>query len=137
MVRHSLPSPLGILVGDHVSGDGKGTILGFPTINLAVSSSSCPDATGVFIGRVQIENIFRFGLIHIGPRPTFGKTEIRTEVFVFDDTSQKSLSKHIFTPISVELLFKIREVQYFSTSEALVEQIQNDYMKAKEILKNF
>lgn len=136
MVRHSSPPPLGTLVGNHIAGDGKGKKIGFPTINLAVSSSSCPEDTGVFLGCIRMQQESYFGLVHIGPRPTFGKPEIRTEVFLFDYTAETS-PEISPDPLTVELLEKIREVQYFETSSALVRQIEHDCAKAKKIISTF
>lgn len=117
--------------GTHIKGDGMGKQLGFPTINLDVFEPM--QYQGVFIVSVLIENVQHFGLLHLGPRPTFKKNEFRIEVFLFDFSNTLLYG----TEVWVTLLQKIREVQQFSSPEMLIKQIKRDEVLGKSFVAEY
>jgi riboflavin kinase/FMN adenylyltransferase len=109
-----------------IKGDGRGTKLGFPTINIKVSDFL---KEGVFIVKVHIDNKLYYGLMHIGAIPTFDKLEFSTEIHLF------KFNKIILegAKVSFELIKKIRDIVKFDSIDLLVSQILKDI----EIGKNY
>lgn len=116
--------------GKVVRGDGIGTSLGFPTLNIHTKDKL---QRGVFAVRIQFSNgnIFS-GVLHVGSRPTFKKKEIRVEAHLFQ------FSEYIpeGEMLSGEVLSRIRGVQKFRNMEDLQQQIQHDILIAKNLLND-
>ena len=106
--------------GTLISGDGRGKELGFPTLNLSIPIH--PEKTGVFVVSVLLHEKEYFGLLHLGPRPTFHSNEYRIEIFLFSFHS--SVPKG--TLVEFTTLQKIREVIEFSSQEKLIAQVKRD-----------
>ena len=97
--------------GNVITGKQLGRTIGFPTANLAINiESKLIPGNGVYAVTVQIENdktIFN-GMMNIGVRPTFEKTERTIEVNIFDFDSSiydKQLTVHIKTRLRDEIKF--------------------------------
>ncbi|MDR0978216.1 MAG: riboflavin biosynthesis protein RibF [Endomicrobium sp.] len=109
---------------------GLGRKLGFPTVNLKVSSEKLlPD--GVYISKIMQKNIIYISVTNIGCRLTFDrgpKIVPETHVLNFDGLWGKSLTEVI-------LLKKIRDEKRFKSLEALKLQIGKDADKALEFFK--
>ena len=97
--------------GNVITGKQLGRTIGFPTANLAINNESkLIPGNGVYAVTVQIENdktIFN-GMMNIGVRPTFEKTERTIEVNIFDFDSSiydKQLTVHIKTRLRDEIKF--------------------------------
>ena len=97
--------------GNVITGKQMGRTIGFPTANLAINNESkLIPGNGVYAVTVQIENdktIFN-GMMNIGVRPTFEKTERTIEVNIFDFDSpiyDKQLTVHIKTRLRDEIKF--------------------------------
>lgn len=110
-------------------GDGVGTSLGFPTLNIHTKEKL---QKGVFVTRIRFVdgNIF-LGVLHIGARPTLKKKEIRVEAHLFNFSQIVPEGEQIFG----EVLLKIREVQKFRNTKELQEQIAKDIFHAKKIIE--
>ena len=117
--------------GSVVRGDGRGKDLGWPTINLALTSEIVP-ADGVYAARVKLSGTGDQldGVTNVGFRPTFdGSAERVVECHIFD------FDLEVYGQ-TVELSFvkRLREERAFSSAEALVEQIAEDARRAREYL---
>lgn len=114
--------------GPVIKGDQIGRTLGFPTANIYVEDSNkLIPADGVYITKVQIKNVAKsyFGLLNIGNRPTFNKTEKRIEVHLLD------FDKTIYgESITVQFLHYIRKDKKFDSVGELVTAMENDKAQA-------
>lgn len=120
------------LVGYVVSGEGRGRLLGFPTANVAVDPEVRLPAYGVYACRVKLPNgSWQAGIVNIGKRPTFGSSLIPTvEVHLLD------FSGHLYgKKLKVELRYFLRPEKSFASSHELIEQIEDDIRKVRQILK--
>jgi riboflavin kinase/FMN adenylyltransferase len=75
--------------------------------------------------------VWRDAVANFGNRPTFGGTDLRLEVHVFDFEGNL-YGRHL----RVALIEHLRPEQKFSGIDALKAQIAADATKAREILKS-
>lgn len=94
--------------------------MGFPTINL--DKTDLDIEHGVYSVNFKINNKSHSGLMHFGPKKTFGEN-VSTEVFV------KNIIPNLDGNIKVEVLEKIRDVKKFDSKEELKKQIEEDVHK--------
>ena len=120
--------------GNVITGKQLGRTIGFPTANLAINNESkLIPGNGVYAVTVQIENdktIFN-GMMNIGVRPTFEKTERTIEVNIFDFDSpiyDKQLTVHIKT--------RLRDEMKFDGIDSLKNQLNRDREMAILYLTN-
>lgn len=120
-----------VLLGEVVSGRGRGEHLGFPTANLRPSDQLLP-ADGVYGGWVMLEaagrqvkeKVVRYqGAINIGVRPTFNETERVVEVHLLDYPGSGALYGQV---LEVALVARVRSERRFISAEELKTQIAKD-----------
>ena len=115
--------------GRVVSGERRGTGLGFPTANVRPRIPLlAPD--GVYAVRVVVDDRRVCGIANLGRNPTFGAGRPRgleAHLFDFDGDLYGRW-------IRVELVERIREERRFESPEALVEQIRRDVARARALL---
>jgi riboflavin kinase/FMN adenylyltransferase len=71
--------------GRVVTGEGRGRLLGFPTLNLEIASRrKLLPPHGVYAVHVQGRDAAFGGMMNLGPRPTFGDEIVRFEVHLFE-----------------------------------------------------
>lgn len=121
------------LQGVVVKGDQIGRTLGFPTANLHLQDIyKLIPADGVYVTEVKIghESKTYHGLLSIGNRPTFNKSEKRIEVNIlqFDNTIYGE-------EITLSLLHFIRKDKKFNSSEELVSAMHLDKTAAENFLR--
>ncbi len=109
-------------------GDRLGRQLGYPTANLRVGRRRSP-LTGVYAVRVHGLGPRRDGVASLGTRPTVGGTEMRLEVHIFD-FDERIYGRHI----RVEFIERLRDEQRFESVETMIEQLDRDALKARDIL---
>ncbi len=123
------------LHGTVVDGKRLGRKLGFPTANIEASDKyKIIPGYGVYAVFVEFEQNTYKGMLNIGMRPTFNNNADNRsiEVHIFD------FSKDIYgKEITLSFVDKIRDEQKFDGIESLVEQLKNDKITAKKILKNY
>jgi len=116
--------------GPVIKGDQIGRTLGFPTANIYVEDSNkLIPADGVYITKVQIKhNAHTYnGLLNIGTRPTFNKTEKRIEVNILD------FNDVIYgETITVQFMHFIRKDKKFNSANELVTAMNDDKRIALE-----
>lgn len=122
------PYPLSGLV---VKGDQIGRTLGFPTANIFEDD---PDklipADGVYVVGVDVgKQKGLYGLLSIGHRPTFNKSEKRIEVYILDFNESVYGEK-----MHIRLLRFLREDKKFDSRESLIEAIREDEKNGRAFL---
>ena len=118
------------LEGKVVDGDKRGRVLGFPTANIAVVPNLLLPGDGVYAVNLVVGDQAYHSLANIGSNPTFQGHERRLEVFLL------SFSGDLYGQVvHVSFIDKIRDEVAFANSDKLVEQIQQDVVKSKEIFE--
>ncbi|AXQ78739.1 bifunctional riboflavin kinase/FAD synthetase [Streptococcus chenjunshii] len=108
-----------------VHGDARGRTIGFPTANLAPLDRTFLPADGVYVSDVLINGSAYRSMTSIGKNITFGGTELRLEVHIFD------FEEDIYGE-SLEIIWleKIRDMIKFESIDALVAQLHSDKERA-------
>lgn len=108
-------------------GAGRGVKLGFPTANLEAVDTLLP-RLGVYAGRGWLGGNRYPAAINLGPSPTFGEDLIKVEVHLID------YHEAIYgQPLEVEFLDRLRDVVAFDNELQLVEQLEQDVARSREI----
>jgi len=118
--------------GEVIHGNHLGRRLGFPTANID------PDRIhvalmGIFAARVRgLHNKVLNAVASIGTRPTVGGKKMLLEVHIFD------FDEEIYgQELQVEFIEKIRDELNFPDIDALIEHINDDVTKARQILSKW
>jgi riboflavin kinase/FMN adenylyltransferase len=129
------------LIGNIVPGRGKGTQLGFPTLNLAKPEQIIP-AEGVYAGLVEIgdgeEQVCSTkqkipAAFSIGRTTTYGANQsLLIEAHLLVENAEQFKSQWM----SMGFIKRIRGQQKFETEKALAGQIGRDCRKAQQLLCN-
>ncbi len=117
------------LVGEVIPGERRGQILGFPTANLDIEPQQALPGNGVYATIAQVDGKQFASATNIGTRPTFGDGRKTVEIHLLDyegDLYGKQLKTGFIS--------KLRNEQYFASSEELKSQVKKDVRKAKTIL---
>lgn len=121
------------LKGEVIRGNQLGRTIGYPTANLKLNDAEqLMPALGIYCVQVVYEKKHYGGMLSMGYNPTVTQEKtIKIEVNIFD------FDKEIYGE-TLELVFveKMRDEQKFDSLEALKEQLKQDEIKAKQILKN-
>lgn len=118
--------------GRVVPGDQHGRTIGFPTANLIPEEKLVVPANGAYAvyAALEGENARRPGIAAITNKPTAGGREKRLEVHLLDfagDLYGKN--------IQVSFVDLLREERKFASFGELQKQLEQDKLRAKEILK--
>lgn len=116
--------------GPVVHGDHRGRQLGFPTANIQVEDPDkmLPKA-GVYAVQGWVAGERVPGLLHVGPRPTFGGTQPTVEVHFLDFEADLYGRK-----LRVDLCARIRDILPFSSAAELVEAMKRDAATGRRLL---
>jgi riboflavin kinase/FMN adenylyltransferase len=116
--------------GKVIEGDKIGRTINFPTANIEVIFKyKLIPAEGIFAVKVIINGRYHNGMLNIGYRPTFGGTQKRMEVHIFD------FDQDIYgQEITLEFYSKIRSEIKFKNVGALKAQLNMDKEAALKIL---
>lgn len=110
-----------------VKGDGRGKKIGVPTIN--IDPASVLDlAHGIYVCKVALLGKDYWGVMHFGPRPTFGQNEITLETYLFDFGPEVSVPEIL----DLEVFDYIRPVKRFKNAQLMVAEIDHDVAVAKK-----
>jgi riboflavin kinase/FMN adenylyltransferase len=113
------------LRGEVVRGDRRGRELGFPTANLVPDDALVCPGHGVYVARAD----GACAAVNVGVRPTFGTGRaVLIEAYLLD--RDLDLYGHV---LRVEFVKRLRGERRFASVEALVEQMQEDVVHAREI----
>jgi len=118
--------------GRVISGKGRGRkLLNFATANIETPSDKILPVNGVYLVEIKIDNEKYYGLMNIGVKPTFKETERTIEIHIIN------FNKKIYNKkVVVNILQKIREEKYFSNTDLLKKQIENDILIAHKMISN-
>lgn len=113
-----------------VPGKGRGRHLGYRTINLHVESPrKLLPPNGVYAVFVEWAGGASAGMMHQGPRPTFGETERSLEVHLLDDGQDMYGDE-----VKVSWVARLRDVAMFKSPDDLTKQLEKDYVDARRAL---
>lgn len=103
-------------------GAGRGRTLGYRTINIALPPArKLLPPEGVYAVRVQTPRGAFGGMMNLGPRPTFGETEVRLEAHLFDVDGD-----FYGTRVRLDFVARLRETRKFDSPAALSAQLAGD-----------
>ena len=121
-----------MITGRVIHGRGLGTKWNYPTINIQLEEKYklIPKA-GVYIVKTILNNTNVFGIMNIGFRPTVGGKHQTIEVHLLDYNADL-----YGTNIQVQLSYRLRDEQKFSSIDKLIAQIKQDEKKARELIAN-
>ncbi len=118
--------------GEVKQGDQRGRTIGFPTANIQMGRYLHP-AHGVYAVKIEVRNGPHAGtydgVANLGRRPTFDKSDVLFEVFLFDFEGDLYGAE-----LAVSLIGFIRAEQKFDGLDALKAQIAKDSDAASSAL---
>lgn len=117
------------LRGEVVSGAGRGRGIGFPTLNLIQPEELVPKS-GVYVTRVRWKGQIFPSVTNIGTNPTFESgnvQKIETHLLVEGGPGYGER-------VDIEFIDRLRDEQKFANALDLKKQIEQDILKAKNIL---
>lgn len=118
------------LTGIVVKGKQLGRTIGFPTANLKIEEEyKLIPQNGVYVVKSTIDQKEVFGMMNIGTNPTVGG-QFQTIETNFLDFSGDLYDKEL----KIELLYRIRSEEKFTSIEALKQQISKDKMKTQDYI---
>jgi len=121
-----------MLTGTIVHGRGLGNKWNYPTINIHIEESyKLIPKSGVYIIKTTINNTNIFGIMNIGYRPTVDGKYQTIEVHLLDFNADLYGEN-----IQVQLAYRLRDEQKFSSMDALFAQIKSDENNARELISN-
>jgi riboflavin kinase/FMN adenylyltransferase len=118
------------LLAEVVEGAGRGRNLGYPTVNLALPDGRKllpPD--GVYAVLVEWAGGRAGGMMHQGPRPTFGDRDRSLEAHLFDAELDLYGQR-----VKLSWIQRLRDVREFPSAGALKEQLDKDFADARGAL---
>ena len=121
-----------MITGRVIHGRGLGSKWNYPTINIQLDEKYklIPKA-GVYIVKTILNNMNVFGIMNIGFRPTVGGKHQTIEVHLLDYNADLYGAN-----IQVQLSYRLRDEQKFSSVDKLIAQIKQDEKKARELIAN-
>jgi riboflavin kinase/FMN adenylyltransferase len=120
------------LEGIVVRGDRRGHELGFPTANLSTPRYAAVPADGVYACWFSMVNNGgqpMMAAVSVGTNPTFSGRERRVEAFVLDVDADLYGQR-----VALDFIARLRAMEKFPSSEALVEQMHRDVELTREVL---
>lgn len=119
------------ITGKVVRGDGRGRQIGMPTANLSIWNEQVLPARGVYATLAWVHSQAFPAVTNIGLRPTFesGTTLARVETHLLDfDEDLYGID------LRLDFVKFLRPEQRFPSARALIDQIQADIFRAREVL---
>ena len=115
-----------------VSGDRRGRLLGFPTINQFFPENFVRLRRGVYVSKVCLSGRSYAGVTNIGVRPTVDGESFRSETCILGFSGDLYGAR-----VEVFLLDFLRDEQKFDSIDALTQAIGRDAARAVEIFNHF
>jgi len=106
-----------------------GSVLGFPTANLAPYKEIIPGG-GVYAVRVTVKGQEYNGVCNIGLNPTFNGSTLSIETHILDFSGDIVGEK-----FAIRFVDRLRDEQKFESKDELVRQIEKDVINARKILE--
>ena len=121
-----------MLKGAVISGEKRGSQLGWPTANLRISHHRMLPADGIYATVTVVNGECLDSIAYVGKRPTFQEGERLVEVHIFDQTLE--LYGEV---ISVSFIERVRGDMTFSSVDDLLRRMDQDGIQAREILHDY
>lgn len=116
--------------GHVVSGERRGRLLGFPTLNLGLAPPrKLLPPHGVYAVRVEGNAGTFGGMMNLGPRPTFDDERVSLEIHVFEAWGDWYGGR-----VHVEFVERLRDTRRFAGPAELVAQLETDAKNARAAL---
>jgi len=122
-----------------IKGAGRGKRIGIPTINFDPQNGHGL-REGIYVCRVFIPSTSsgqvpksHWGVLHFGPRPTFGDLQKSLEAHLFDFENYGA----DFEDGDIEIHDFIRKIINFESTEAMVEEIKKDIKFAMKKINDY
>jgi riboflavin kinase/FMN adenylyltransferase len=119
------------LHGRVIHGHGRGTGLGFPTVNLDILKGQALPSDGVYATLAHTNNQTYPSVSNVGTNPTFGNTERTIESFFLD--YQDNLYGR---EVKIDFVHKLRGEIKFKDAGELTRQIELDILGARKIFND-
>lgn len=121
------------LTGNVVHGEARGARLGFPTANMEIASDRLIPSDGVYVTRAYVNGKRFDAVTNIGTNPTFDNTltSPRVEPHFLDVRDNFYDQK-----LDLDFLEFLRPEIKFSDTQSLIDQINLDIQKAREVLSH-
>lgn len=128
LARRLLDRPYQIR-GTVVRGSGRGSTIGYPTVNLDPENELVP-ATGVYVTRALVDGVAHWGGTNIGYRPTVDSRH-RNRPLV--ESHLFNLDRNLYgKSIGLEFFFRLRSEKKFDGVESLKQQIDRDILLVRK-----
>ncbi len=121
-----------VICGRVEGGDGRGRLLGFPTVNTPFAQGRAVLPAGVYATVTRTEAGIYPSVTNVGSCPTFGAREIHAETHICDFSGDLYGKE-----VEIGFLTKLRDEKIFSSKEELVMQINIDKKKAMEVYERW
>ena len=109
-------------------GAKRGRTIGFPTANLTKVEAMLP-LDGVYAGRCELNGRHHAVAVSIGPNPTFAEGDRKVECHVI------GFNGDLYgIQMTVQLVARLRDVQAYSTTDALVAAISADVEECSRVV---
>jgi len=115
------------LAGGVVPGAGRGRPMGFPTANLEVGEQMVP-ADGIYAAWTTIEERDYPAAVHVGPVPTFGRSDVSVEAHLIDFDGELYGRQ-----LTLKLVKRLRGLIKFDRASDLADQMRKDVAQVKEV----
>ncbi|UWI83346.1 riboflavin biosynthesis protein RibF [Wolbachia endosymbiont of Howardula sp.] len=112
-----------------MKGACRGRIIGFPTINIAIQEEMIKPKFGTYYAKVIYCNHSLYGVVNVGMRPTCQDlTAPIIEMHILD------FNQNIYNDtVYIQFLKFIRSEKKFSALDQLIQQIQDDIIKVRQL----
>lgn len=123
--------------GEVVHGAARGRELGFPTANLSPDACGIIPADGVYAGWLIDAEQHRWpAAISVGSNPTFVGVSRQVEAYVLDRPAEPVEAFDLYGQhVVVEFVQRLRGMVAYTGPEALIEQMHQDVLDSREILR--
>lgn len=111
-----------LVVGTVIKGSGRGTVLGFPTANIAIRDRLLTPADGIYASIVYALGGWYPALAYLGNRPTFPGAGYAVEVYLLAE----QISALQGQELSVYFIERLRPDRAFDDPDQLIRQMQED-----------
>jgi len=114
-----------MMEGRVTKGEGRGTDLGFPTVNLETDFELIPK-NGVYVSEVEVDGKRYQSLTNVGDRPTFGEKKLSIESHILD------FHDNLYgKEVTIYFHQYLRDEKKFSSIAGLQKEISNDIENAR------
>ena len=112
--------------GKVLEGRKDGRKIGFPTLNVPLSTDFVLPKFGVYHTKIKIKGQVFDGVTNVGPHPTFKDDTINLETYLigFDQD-------YYGKTIKIEFYKYLRPIYKFDTIEQLIDRIEKDVLEVK------